>query len=157
MWAKFLLIGVGCFVVSIIMLLINKDIVLLIISLFLTAAISFYSVFLYRKIGLGRYITVDGVCTKTEWLPFQRVSRIHLILENGKEQSVFLERRIKPTIGDTYRFYILSEDLRRPYSASDLLAPLAIAAEMIEPAEKEDSGQISSTTDSNMSDVVDGE
>ena len=91
-WLVFALIGAACLITGIIMLLVTHDTMLMIMSGILAAMTALRCAFLYRRIAGGNYMTFEGICTRTDWLPFQRLRRICVMLDNGEERSVHVQR-----------------------------------------------------------------
>ena len=134
-WLVFALIGAACLITGIIMLLVTHDTMLMIMSGILAVMTALRCVFLYRRIGSGNYMTFEGICTRTDWLPFQRLRRICVLLDNGEERSFYSDHRFKPSVGNACRFYIIADELYEyPRDSNRWLAPETFAAEVIEPA-----------------------
>ena len=129
-----MLIGAACLVKGVIMLLITHDTMLMFMSCALAVMTALYCVFLYRRIGSGNYMTFEGICTRTDWLPFQRLRCICVMLNNGEERSFYSDRHFKPSVGNACRFYIIAdEQYEYPRDSNRWLAPKTFAAEVIEP------------------------
>ena len=80
-------------------------------------------------------MTFEGICTRTDWLPFQRLRRVCVMLDNGEERSFYSNHRFKPSVGNACRFYIIADELYEyPQDSDRWLAPETFAAEVIEPA-----------------------
>ncbi|MCX4273593.1 MAG: hypothetical protein OSJ71_15225 [Acetatifactor sp.] len=92
---------------------VSKDLTLLTLGGILSLWCLLKGWMLRRDIQARQYECVAGICTSVSRPPFRRYKKVHLILADGKETTLFLglQTRIKP---DTwYRFYFQSSPASR--------------------------------------------
>lgn len=96
--AAFLIVGTAAYFAL-------KDQVLLIISLLLTACIVLRCLSFYRTVMAGCYEVISGVCIGLGHAGLKRCRSVRMILTDGTEYEVALDKRISLRIGNRYQLY----------------------------------------------------
>lgn len=96
--AAFLVIGIAVFFAL-------KDQALLIISILLTACIVLRCLSFYRTVMAGNYEVVSGVCVSLGHAGLKRYRTVRMLLTDGTECEVALDKRISLRIGNCYQLY----------------------------------------------------
>lgn len=96
--AAFLVIGVAAYFAL-------KDHALLIISILLTACIVLRCLAFYRTVTAGCYEVVSGVCIGLGHAGLKRYRSVRMLLTDGTEYEVALDKRISLRIGNRYQLY----------------------------------------------------
>ena len=110
-WLLLALIGLGCLLVGVVMLIAAHDLILLYMSIALAGLTAARCVILYRRIGKGEYETVEGVCVSSSRIPMQRNRKVCLLTDDGEERAMTADIKPVPRIGRRYRAYFLSGTL----------------------------------------------
>ena len=100
-WAEgavFLVIGIAAYFAL-------KDQPLLIISILLTACIVLRCLAFYRTVMAGCYEVVSGVCIGLGHAGLKRYRSVRMLLTDGTEYEVALDKRISLRIGNRYQLY----------------------------------------------------
>lgn len=138
-WIALMLIGAACLATGVIMRIVHQDKILLVMSAILAAMTIVRCVFLFRRIGSGSYTTLEGVCVNIDWLPFQRRKRIRIITDQDEERSVYLDHRIRPSVGSAYRLYFMTDEPFPTDNSIPWTIPQAFAVETLDDFSVEDS------------------
>ena len=131
-WIALILIGAACLATGVIMRIVHQDRILLVMSAVLAAMTVSRCAFLFWRIRSGNYTTLEGVCVNIDWLPFQRRKRIRIITGQDEERSVYLDHRIRPSVGSTYRLYFMTDDLFSADKSVPWMIPQAFAVEALD-------------------------
>lgn len=107
-WLLLALIGFGCLVVGVVMLIAAHDLILLYMSIALAGLTAARCVILYRRIGKGEYETVEGFCVSSSRIPIHRNRKVCLLTDDGEERAMTADIKPAPKIGRRYRAYFLS-------------------------------------------------
>ena len=85
-----------------------KDQALLIISILLTVCIVFRCLSFYRIVMTGCYEVISGVCIGLGHSGLKRYRSVRMLLNDGSEYKISLDKRISLRIGNQYHFYFRS-------------------------------------------------
>ena len=96
--AAFLIIGFAAFFAL-------NDRALLVISILLAACIIVRCLSLYRTVTTGNYKIISGVCIGLGHAGLKRYRIVRLLLTDGTEYEVALDKRISLHIGNCYLLY----------------------------------------------------
>lgn len=96
--AAFLVVGMAVFFTL-------NDRPMLLISVLLSAGTALRCFFLYRTAATGRYEVVSGVCIGLGHAGLKRHRMVRMLLEDGTEYEVALDKRISFRIGNCYQLY----------------------------------------------------
>lgn len=96
--AAFLIIGFAAFFAL-------NDRALLVISILLAACIIVRCLSLYRTVATGSYKIISGVCIGLGHARLKRFRTVRLLLTDGTEYEVALDKRISLRIGNCYLLY----------------------------------------------------
>lgn len=125
------LIGIGCLVIGVVMLVINRDTMLLGLSVILALLTVVRCIILYRRIGRGEFEMVEGVCINITLIPLQRRRSLTIQTDEGEEIIIRTDSRSVPHVGGRYRVYIMGSSVK--FDPSSLLrewnSPEAFAVE----------------------------
>lgn len=96
--AAFLVAGIAAFLAL-------EDRPLLTISVLLAACIALRCLAFYRTAAAGNYEVITGVCIGLEHAGLRRSRSVRLLLTDGTEYEVALDKRIALRIGNRYQLY----------------------------------------------------
>ena len=113
------LIGIGCLVIGVVMLVIIGDTMLLGLSVILALLTAVRCVILYRRIGRGEFEMVEGVCINITLIPLQRRRSLTIQTDEGEETIIRTDNRSVPYVGGRYRVYIMGSSVN--FDPSSLL------------------------------------
>ena len=132
-WLMLALIGLSCFVIGVIMLAINRDIMFLGLSMVLVIMITVRCVILYHRIDRKAYQTLEGVCVSIITVPLQREHSLKIKTDLGKEKIVLTDNRSIHHVGARYRIYIIRSSVQVDKSPepNDWDIPTAFAVEEV--------------------------
>lgn len=82
-----------------------EDRPLLVISVLLTACVILRCLFFYRTAAAGNYETITGICIGLGHAGLKRSRTVRILLPDGTEYEVALDKRIALRIGNRYQFY----------------------------------------------------
>lgn len=99
--AAFLIIGFAAFFAL-------NDRALLVISILLAACIIVRCLSLYRTVTTGNYKIISGVCIGLGHAGLKRYRSVRMLLTDGTEYEVALDKRISLRIGNRYQLYFQS-------------------------------------------------
>lgn len=100
-WAAgvaFLVIGVAVFFAL-------DDQALLVISILLTTCVVLRCLSFYRTVLTGNYEVISGVCVGLGHAGLKRYRKVRMLLTDGTECEVALDKRISLHIGNCYQLY----------------------------------------------------
>lgn len=106
-WLLLPVIGFICPVIGLVMMILNRDTILMYMSMLLAFLSVGRCILLYRQIGHGEYTVIEGVCLSTRWIPLQRQSNLCLMTDGGEEFIIIIKNKTMPHIGHRYRAYII--------------------------------------------------
>ena len=106
-WLLLALIGLGCPAIGLVMLILNGDMMLFVMSMILALFTACRCAILYRRICREEYDVIEGVCLSTKWVPLQRKRTLYLMTDTGEKRTMVLPNKLVPGIGRRYRVYLL--------------------------------------------------
>ena len=116
--------GLGFLLVGLAVFLSMKDHVLLAISGMLALWTFLRCAEYYRTVRRGRYKTIEGICVALGRGGIGRQRKVRLLLRDGRESVVTLDKRANLRIGRQYRIYCRLES-DPPPGGADLQEPPA--------------------------------
>lgn len=99
------LVGIASIVISLVVFAVTADRVLLALGGIILAASLILGKSLWATAARGRYEVVEGVCTAVSTPMLRRYRKVHLMDEQGTEQTLLIHKSSKFQIGAHYRFY----------------------------------------------------
>ncbi len=96
--AAFLTVGIAVFLAL-------EDRPLLIISALLAACVALRCLAFYRTAAVGNYEVITGICVGLGHAGLRRSRTVRMLLTDGTEYEVALDKRIDLRIGNRYQLY----------------------------------------------------
>lgn len=99
------LAGIASILVSLVVFAVTADRVLLMLGGIILAASLILCKGLWNTAAKGRYEVVEGICTGVSTPMLRRYRKVHLMDEQGTEQTLLIHKSSKFQISAHYRFY----------------------------------------------------
>ena len=102
--------GVLFFIISIVLIIVSRDIYLLIPCVGAAAIFSTAAILLFRRIVLGEYVVVERTCTEEVLTPVRRRAKYIILHTSAGKLKVALRSRMrKVSAGATVRLYLAND------------------------------------------------
>ena len=112
-WALLISAGVGILFVGLAGFFAFNDTMMLALSSLLTLFLVLRCIHFYRIVRSGGYEVIDGVCISAGRAGIRKYRRIRLLLSDGTEKDILIDKHTSLHVGNSYRIY-----LRRGASSS---------------------------------------
>lgn len=108
-----ILIGGGCLIVGVVSFIAYSDIVLLCLSVVLSAGMTLKAWLLYNRFKNNRFIKIVGVCTCVDRPLFSKTKSVE-IQAGDKTMRMCIPKETKIAVNKTYAFYFAKQPEEMP-------------------------------------------
>ena len=105
-WALLISAGVGILLVGLAVFFTFNDTMMLAFSSLLTLFLVLRCIHFYRTVHSGGYEVVDGVCISAGRAGIRKYRRIRLLLSDGTEKDILIDKHTSLRVGNSYRIYL---------------------------------------------------
>ncbi|HIU43742.1 MAG TPA: hypothetical protein IAB67_05530 [Candidatus Ventrousia excrementavium] len=105
-WALLISAGVGILLVGLAVFFAFNDTMMLAFSSLLTLFLVLRCIHFYRTVHSGGYEVVDGVCISAGRAGIRKYRRIRLLLSDGTEKDILIDKHTSLRVGNSYRIYL---------------------------------------------------
>ena len=105
-WALLISAGAGILLVGLAVFFAFNDTMMLALSSLLTLFLVLRCIHFYRTVHSGGYEVVDGVCISAGRAGIRKYRRIRLLLSDGTEKDILIDKHTSLCVGNSYRIYL---------------------------------------------------
>ena len=105
-WALLISAGTGILLVGLAVFFAFNDTMMLALSSLLTLFLVLRCIHFYRIVRSGGYEAIDGVCISAGRAGIRKYRRIRLLLSDGTEKDILIDKHTSLCVGNSYRIYL---------------------------------------------------